>query len=266
MSAPTSAYKCAQCFQLGSGVSLSTHPRAGHVPAALTKLILKSRVDLLRDAAPVSHGPGVDVVHLAGVRVEAPVVASTEDVDLVLLSPPYQSGLHGGCRKTQLHQRGGTRYPFLAIVNPVLRIWRGGRRGKQRVRSSLFDTSAVNCATGAGALAEFPGKDAPGRQKPHQRHGRCHQWVPKVPSAQGVDFPPWSNWDSVSGGTRETILAAVFSLFVEVITKKLAGGTSLYPANSVLGGEHLWACTGVEGACECQGASYRNQEEIAKLT
>lgn len=114
--------KSAQFFQLASGISLSTHPRAGHVPAALTKLILKSRVNLLRDAAPVGHGPGVDVVHLAGVRVEAPVVASTEDVDLVLLSPPHQSCLHRGCREAQLHNRGGTRYPSLAIVNPVLRI------------------------------------------------------------------------------------------------------------------------------------------------
>lgn len=90
---------------------------------ALTKLILKSSIDLLRDTAPVGHGPGVDVVHLASVRVEAPVVASTEDVDLVLLSPPHQSCLHRGCREAQLHNRGGTRYPSLAIINPVLRIW-----------------------------------------------------------------------------------------------------------------------------------------------
>lgn len=90
---------------------------------ALTKLILKSSIDLLRDPAPVGHGPRVDVVHLAGVRVEAPVVASAEDVDLVLLSPPDQSCLHGGSREAQLHDRGGTGDPPLAVVNPVLRIW-----------------------------------------------------------------------------------------------------------------------------------------------
>lgn len=142
---------------------------------ALTKLILKSRIYLRRDATPVSHRAGVDVVHLAGVRVEAPVVASTEDVDLVLLSPPHQSCLHRGCRESQLHSRGGTRYPSLTIINPVLRIWQGDRKGRQGVRSFLVsDNLAVNCTTAAGALADFPGKAAPERQKPHQCHGHCH--------------------------------------------------------------------------------------------
>lgn len=79
-----------------------------------------------------------------------------------------------------------------------------------------------------------------------------------------TDFPPQSNLEGISGGTRRTVLAAVFSLFVEVIIKNLAGGTSLYPANSALG-ERMWACTGVKGACGCKGASYRNQEDVAKL-
>lgn len=56
-----------------------------------------------------------------------------------------------------------------------------------------------------------------------------------------------------------------FLLFVKVIIKDLAGGSSLYPANSALGREHMWACTGIKGACGCKGASYRNEEEIAKL-
>jgi len=64
---------------------------------------------------------------------------------------------------------------------------------------------------------------------------------------------------------EETILAAVFSLFVEVIMIGLAGGTSLYLANSARGGECMWACTGIKGACSCEGVSYRNQEEVANL-
>lgn len=123
-------------------------------PAALTKLVLKSRVDLLGHAAPVGHGPRVDVVHLALVRVEAPVVASTEDVDLVLLSPPHQSCLHRGCREAQLHDRGRTRYSSLAVVNPVLRTWQRDEKGRREVRSILVpDSLAVNGAAGAGALA-----------------------------------------------------------------------------------------------------------------
>lgn len=91
-------------------------------PLALTQLILKSSINLLWDTTPVGHGPGVDVVHLACVRVEAPVVASTEDVDLVLLCPPHQSCLHRRSREAQLHSWGGTRDSSLAVINPVLRI------------------------------------------------------------------------------------------------------------------------------------------------
>lgn len=110
-------------FNVPSSSSWAVLPgRAGPAPAALTSLILEGSVDLGRDAAPVAHGPWVDVVHLAPLGVEAPVVASTEDVDLVLLSPPHQSCLHGGCREAQLHDWGGTRYPSLTIINPVLRI------------------------------------------------------------------------------------------------------------------------------------------------